>query len=389
MTTYARENSLKPLVWSIAGPASVVLSVLLLVIKESPFYIDLSAVALIGLLIAWRFKVKGAVVSTALLSAVFAYDYFIEVDPIVLWDLGLGLSIAISFFITSLASQETLDAIQKAGSSAISEIASWEQKFTELLHSNKALEADLYVNKDRFLQLTDQLKSKIESSERAERLLKLAREELITQTALREKTTAQSLDLKRELSLIKEQLDQERLNLKAIQLGAENYTQRLQNELIEAKHTSDTRYSLVNKELVESEEKLRDLLGQFQEMSERLKALQSEKEELEKGLDEALKPTEVELQAPERGRYFGMYHQLQFQFLEKKEELFKARKENFELQQKFLESQRDYEEQFAFDKNNEIHTLTQSYKLLGESLLEKEREVEELEELVSSLIRKN
>lgn len=378
MTTHARVNSSKPLVWSIAGPASVVLSVLLLVIKESPFYIDLSAVALVGLLIAWRFKIKGALVSSALLSAVFAYDFYIEADPIAMWDFGLAFSIALSFFITALASQETLEAIQQAGSSAIAEITSWEQKFAELLHSNKALEADLYVNKDRFLALSDQLKQKTEAFERNERLLKLARDELLTQTALREKTTSQFYEMKRELALAKGQLEQERINLKAVQLGAENYTQQLKKQLQEALECNQQN---------NAEEKLHGLLGQLQEMTDRLKTLQSEKEELEKALDEALKPSEVELQEPERGRYFGMYHQLHYQFIEKKDELFKARKENFDLQQKLLEFHKAQEDFQIYDANQEVQTLAQSHSRLLESLMAREQEVEELEAIVDRLIR--
>lgn len=367
MTSKAHVKSLKPLVGTIAGPASVVLSVLLLVIKESPFYIDLSAVALVGLLLSWRFKIKGAAASSLLLSAVFAYDYFIEIDPIGIWDFGLAASIGLSYFITALASQETIEAIQKAGNTALDEIASWEKKFTDLLHSNKTLEADLFISKDRFLQINDQLKAKIESAERAERLLKIARDELLSQTSLREKTEVQYHELKRELALIKEDLSIERLNCKAIQQGSEKLIESLQSMSKAA------------------EEKLHDLLGQLEGMTEKIKTLQSEKEDLEKALDEALKPTEIELQAPERGRYFGLYNQLRTQFEEKKEELQKARKENFDLQQQLLELQKEQEE----NSTQDVHELTASYKRIADALLEKEREVEELETIVAKLLNRS
>lgn len=397
MTSLTRENSIKPLVWSVAGPVSVVLSVLLLVIKESPFYIDLSAVALFGLLIAWRFKLKGALAASVILGGVFTYDYFVELDPIGLWDFGLAVSIAFSFLITALASQETLEAIQKAGSQALSELASWEQKFTDLLHSNKALEADLFVSKERYLQLSDQLKAKIETSERAERLLKMATAELVSQTALREKTEVSFFDLKRELSLSKEMIQEQQLQIKAMQNGAEEHHSRLQSTLSEAEqHQSLVQDQLnqavqhqfiLQKKLNEAEEKLLGLAGQLEEMSDRLKALQSEKDELEKALDDALKLDTPGQDEPERGRYFGLYHQLHSQFLEKKEELFKARKENFMLLQQFLEFQRDREEEFVFDSTNEVKQLSESYKVLSENLLERDKEIEELEILVTTIFQ--
>jgi hypothetical protein len=72
------------------------------------------------------------------------------------------------------------------------------------------------------------------------------------------------------------------------------------------------------------------------------------------------------------------------EFEEKKEELQKARKENFVLQQQLLELQKDQEE----NSTQDLHELSASYKRIADALLEKEREVEELETIVAQLLNR-
>jgi hypothetical protein len=84
------QTLVQPNVIPLLGPALIFLSVLLLVVKQSPFYIDLSVIAFSGVLFSWRWKWKGVFASSALLGLVLGYDFFFE-EVAVSW-LGFGLS---------------------------------------------------------------------------------------------------------------------------------------------------------------------------------------------------------------------------------------------------------------------------------------------------------
>lgn len=403
MTQKSSELVLKPLIWSVAGPASVLCSLMLLVIKESPFYIDLTVVAMTGLLIAWRFKLRGALASITLLASVIAYDFWIERDPIGLWDLGLASSIALSFVITALASAETLERMKKASLNAIAEVQSWEEKFSELIGAKQAVEGDLVIQRDRLLETERKASTHAEEAEKFSRLLSLARSELLTEVSKREEAERQVIALaaqaaantksvqllsiaqqeflaesaKREeaerrasslnieLSKATEQVDDQKQLLKAIQLASEKKIEELLSKL------------------AQSESALQGLAGQLEELAERLKALQGEKEQLEQSIGEALSPEMTVPDEPQGGRYVGLYKQLREQFDDKQTQLLQARNERFLLEQKLLELEKAYEEEDLFDASGLMKEASRKFQILHAQILAQQEEIDLLEQLIS------
>jgi chromosome segregation ATPase len=350
---------------TLLGPASVVLSVLLLVINDSPFYIDFSACAMLGLVISWRFKLKGLAVSATLLLSLLFYEHFFHPEPVTLWDVGLSLSVLMSFLVTSLASLEFWEHLRSFGSVAASEIQSWEAKVEESLSGKRALEravrdleekltgsanelakqtalaaATLSTLSEREEQikhltgelekLTDRLKG-LESEK--EEIGKALGEALALKTALKEKLSLQEEQMGAKLHAISEHeekikhLTGELENLK----GLESEKMALKEKLSLQEEQMAAKLHAIS----EHEEKIKHLTGELEKLTDRLKGLESEKEEIEKALEEALAP-KSEYQSKDFAKMQGLYRQLRSQFEEKSLTLDQTRRELFQAKESLL-----------------------------------------------------
>lgn len=358
-------TDIKPSILSIVGPAFVLVSILLLVIKESPFYIDLSAVAMAGLLISWRWKVRGALIASFVLAAVLTYDFFVEGDAIGLWEAGLSFSIAIAFGVTALASAETLETIRRASEQALLEMEEWEKKLTETLGFKERLEAEAVVKADHVEELKKQLKSAHAEAEQQKRLFSMSRDEIAHLLSQREKAELQAIDLRRQLNLEKEKKDELAQHFKALQIGSEKTLEQYAKKIEEAEGT------------------IQDLAGQLHSLADKLKALQGEKEQLEKELDAALKPSEELLDHAQGGRYVGLYKQLQEQFSEKKAQLALARSALFMREEELLLLKQQWIEEEEFDSSGEMAQLFEAQSVLLKRVLAQEEEIVALEEILS------
>ncbi len=358
-----------PLIWSIVGPASVLFSTLLLVIKESPFYIDLSVVAMTGLFLSWRWKRKGAIASAVLLSSVFAYDYFIEMDSIGLWDFGLLFSLYLSFLITALASAETLELMKSAANAALAEVEEWEKRLSSVLGAKEAIEVNLMKSEGELATIKELENTARSEKERYQRLLAMARDEMFKQTSLHEQAEARAQSFKLELAKAKEELQDSRLFSRAIQQGAERELERLQKELLTA------------------EENMQDLAGQLSDLAEKLKDLQSEKDQLEKALDDALKQPPVPDGELQGGKYVGLYKQLREQFGEKQKLLDETRKALFVIEQELLTQAKLREEHIEEEMMKLLNQYSLDIKRYESDISLKDQEIQSLEELIRSISR--
>lgn len=182
------------------GPASVVLTIFALVIKDSPFYIDLSVTALVGVLLCWRMKSVGLYLASALLGTVLAYNFFLDGVPLTLWEAGLGASLELTFVMTALASLELTDAFQQAckaaSINALNEVEDWKVKITEALVGKEAAVSESENFKNKLLKLQDALKAKTEQSEMFERLLEMARSDMNETAIAKENSERQFLEQK-------------------------------------------------------------------------------------------------------------------------------------------------------------------------------------------------
>lgn len=276
-------------VLSMIGPASVVMTIFALVIKESPFYIDLSATALIGVLLCWRLKSVGLYLASALLGTVLAYNFFLDGVPLTMWEAGLGASLELTFVLTALASLELTDAFHQAcktvSANALDEVEEWKVKISETLAGKAAAVSESEEFKNKLLKLQDALKAKTEQSEMFERLLEMARTDMNQAAASKESSDRQYLEQKN-LALSFEATATD-LNT-FISLQAEEITEtrvlisRLENELTAAHSDLTSKNTLLQKQalcVMDLEWKL-ELVAEDIQAIERHKAAPDSQEKL-------------------------------------------------------------------------------------------------------------
>lgn len=406
---------------SMIGPASVVLTIFALVIKESPFYIDLSVTALVGVLICWRLKSVGLYLASGLLGTVLAYNFFLDGTPLTLWEAGLGTSLELTFVLTALASLELTDAFHQAckatSVSALSEVEEWKAKVSEVLVGKEAAVSESQEFKNKFLTLQDALKVKTEQSEMFERLLEMARSEM-TATA-RAQESAERLYLEQKNIAASFEASVADLN-KFASLQAEEITEtrallsRLENELTAAHSEVTAKNNLIQKQALNvmdlewkieqfSEErkeielyksmagdsagKVEALGQQLEDLIDRLKNIQTENDKLKEELDAALKPEDKPVgqhDSKELSRVSGLYNQLRSQFSEKSQNLDETRKLLFHSQENLLALQKEIEEKYVYDQEQTLAAYEKHNVELLSQVTRLESEVAALEDLLKA-----
>lgn len=416
-----------PGVLSITGPIFVLLTILLLVVKESPYYIDLAAVAIVGLLLNWRFSLPGFLISNSILMGVIAYDVFVEGHSFGLWDAGVVATLEFAFVLTLLSGKELFEQIQVWGGERVLKLQEKEQKLAEVLAEQQHAEKRL-----KEAQALATQKSGI--AEQFERLLKMAREELHHEIKKREDIETHFFEQKREISKLQEKLEDtvfhtdqiqqlrgiidqkehELFSLKASmqQTQSDSYDsgkilelEQTIEQLSFEKNGIESSYNLLEKNFEdldkkyheqaaifhENEEKIQDLADRLQKLTDRLKEVQKEKDEIEKQLDQAIQPSEtaeVDRTNPlsrELRRVEGLYFQLREQFEEKKFQLDQTRHELFHLQEELLLKVKET----ASQEEESFILLSKEYKkLLNRYLFDiaiLEEQVAKDEDLIASL----
>lgn len=425
---------------SIVGPAFVIASLLLLVVRESTFLIDLSATAVVGLVLCWRAKELGFLTATALLSSVLSYEYFFAGELLSLWELGLSASIEMAFFVTTLASLELFEAFHSIGQRAFAQVAQWETKISEVVSEKGRLEVTLADLQKQLLASAEQVKTQIERAEHFEKLVSIARDEMLEQTHLRHTYEAASISTQLNVNRLHEEIENlteslafqktahaaplaklekeiQRLTREKEELQSSlSQSQTLATQLNKDKQQVEFRYEALSNQLqhktaeyekiaalneslgiqikqktellLGAEGKLLDLSDQLGKLTDRLKGLQSEKDELEKALDEALKPVEdpaiKESQAVRRVE--GLYQQLRAQFVEKNQVLADTRRELFHTEEKLQALQRDYAEATLFAPS-ELGTHTMHVHVLQNEIKAQQAEIEQLEDVLTALVK--
>lgn len=407
-------------VLSIIGPASVILPVLLLIIKESPFYIDIAVTSFVCLLICSRYRIKGLGFASVLLFLVLSYDFIIDGTRLTLWDIGLTLSLQLSFVITALASAELKEAFQlackAATSTALFEIEEWKNKIKDVILGKEVLSQEVEVLKAKLLPLQDGMKDKTEQAEMFERLLGMARNELVEQAAKRQHFEELYLSIKNAISRIEADAKEEEEILKAQNLRLESELQStrvslnekdrlyhqqsinlmdaelkiegLQEEFEFEKIKIDSEIKLYKSEIAtlndkaenvlceqkamasEANEKTEILGQQLENLIDRLKNLQSEKEGLEKALGDALNEKAPIKEGKELKRVWGLHDQLRSQFNEKCQTLELTRRQLFLIQEELLTLQKS----ISFEEEEIYNAYEAHIVKLSETITQLEEE---------------
>lgn len=92
--------------WTILGPVLLLLTFFVALIKEGSSGVGVAGAGLVGLIISWRFKVRGLWAATGLLIAVGLVDHLDVPLEDRFWHLGLGLAVFLGFAVTALSFEE-------------------------------------------------------------------------------------------------------------------------------------------------------------------------------------------------------------------------------------------------------------------------------------------
>ena len=96
---------------AIFGPAFVLVGLSLLALKGSTLFPGLALTAFLGLLLCWKWEMKGFALALAAFACTVLYQWTQSALP-TLWESGLMMSLTIAFFITTLARGEIEEVLQ-------------------------------------------------------------------------------------------------------------------------------------------------------------------------------------------------------------------------------------------------------------------------------------
>ncbi|NGX57828.1 MAG: hypothetical protein K940chlam3_00724 [Chlamydiae bacterium] len=92
--------------WAILGPFLTLLIFSVYLIKQSPSSLPLAIMALGGLICCWQWRMKGLLISLALITAMLLFNFSTVLMGERFWFLGLAMATALSFVVTVLSYEE-------------------------------------------------------------------------------------------------------------------------------------------------------------------------------------------------------------------------------------------------------------------------------------------
>jgi chromosome segregation ATPase len=437
VNTAERKIASQVQLWTIIGPFITLLTICLIIIKAPANDLLLPYVALLGIPICWLWKKRGLVVSLGLLIGLLVFQFRSIPQEEVLWQLGLSLAIATTFFIIALSFEE------------VSEIVNNIQKQIQvyLEQANKAEINFKILNEEseKILKEREQLISKISFLEES---VENGKQEINTLTAFIAKVDGELLSLHAKYKIAVEDVFQKENTVQILQARLKDFEEmsdkvnwqknriidlELQISLIKAEvEKIDSKAQTFQQELqaakrvneineeasakAQEEQNIQQLV--FQELNEEIETLSREKNLLESVLvrlqteveilranekekndkavsDEiALEGQEISHQCEVESQALriveGKYNQLREQFAEKSHVLDSSRRELFHVQEKLLSFQKNVEEERLHDSDElGIHFAKQVGQFEKELTLQNfhyQKEIESLEQIITKLI---
>lgn len=326
------------LLWGFLGPLFALSSATLLYVKEVEDFHFILLATLIGLSLTWVFRLKGLIISLALLVA---FSLTLKGDVPLLWTLGALASMALAFLLTYL----TLDDAEE-------KVLRWQKNLT--MRETEVKTADTKV-----ISLEKELEQAKKEYTSLEQVQELTRIELLSALAEQETLKEEITKLSHAKRKLEEEFEDQTFRLE----GKRKLIEKLQNE------------SALNQEMAEHIETLTREKDLLESTLSRLQAELEEKSAIPQ-VQQVEAPPATE---PEYRRLFGLYKQLREQFTEKTALLDQTRRELFLANEKVA----------LFEKEmSEIHLHEQPHvERLAVQLEDAQKEVAHLEELVSNLLQ--
>jgi len=332
-------------VWTLVGPLCILCTLGFAYLRPTATPYFLPWAALLGLALSWKWKIKGLGISLGLLAGIILFRFLQISLEDKLWELTLAAALATGFLTTALSAEEVAALYQVPEP----------KPDTNLIQKVGHLEHELAHHKAKIEEHGKHIDS-------YEKLLTLAREEVVAGQGLLEKMR---------LELVKQ-----KQRAKAEEDKLEDMLKTLRRELAQRDQTlAETKRLLVQPPQKEDTEKetlrneLTTLKHVLQETQTALEQQCSQKEDWQK-----MRQTE------------GLYQQLREQFAEKSATLDATRKELF-LAQEALETLRhETEERLHYERTHADSSFDKHVKNLEGEIERLSAECHRLEDLVTSLM---
>lgn len=222
-----KKNDVQVQLWTIPGPLFACCIMLALVLKSSFTPLMLPIIAVAGVAACNFWKWKGVAVSSAFLAAMMVYTLQSQPSSSWIWTIALSLTIASTFVLTVLCSEEAHQAMNQLNKGSTDH----KQTLSLLNERLQLVQAKLTAEQNEFAlqkeQLQEQLVAKEEKQRSNEQLIKLARKEITTVLEKQEK-------LVEELFQSSEKNGALKLKIAELQSLANNHTHESYDEAVES-----------------------------------------------------------------------------------------------------------------------------------------------------------
>lgn len=382
-------------IWTLIGPLCLILTLAVSFLKPSPHPTYVPYAALFGLIVCWRWQMKGFVLTFLLLITIAIYraiGFPIE-DKI--WEGGLFTALSLGCLITALSFEEAKSLIEGEWSQPALEIEElqnelrllqekWEETSCRLANEI-SLGIELTNGKEQlnlqFQELKNELQKQQSWHEEAVQNLKDSREAFG-----RERTSLEAKLSKKEDEIILALEGKKTLEVNHKEL-ADHYL-KLQKE---HQKVEITLQDSAQKHLAMASEK-DTIIAEKVALMFQLQTIQDENVRLLGELEEAKKPVEpVKLDHWEEFRQAqGLYLQLREQFEEKSKALDQTRTELFHTQEKLDSTKKEFEEKYVYERSPAEKEMEKYLERVenqyGSQLEAMEVEIQTLQEIISGIM---
>lgn len=387
-TSYSEKG---PLFWIFLGPASLILSLSLLILKAPLAFPLAPVVAACGIALTWRYRLKGLFASLALLFSLGLYQvvYHDALDSV--WFVGSLFTFAFSLLITFLTLEEAVESISESRDDQVHEIKETRVDVESVFQAEK----QGYLTQIQVLE-EKQISLELEYANLG-KLQEISRIELLSIFAKHESLVSEIFALnqsKKKLEETVEDITQDKILLTQAQ---EEVVEKWQLERSKGEEMSHLIDQLTReKDLFEST--LSNIQAELEEKEKSLSHLKHELE-IEKNQASVIVPELIDLtpflntppvSESEYRRLYGMHKQLREQFEAKSAELDLARRDLFlakeqagllEIQLKELELK-----ELEVKDSLGLKTLTEELEATSLKYDEALQEISSLEAFISNLM---
>jgi hypothetical protein len=370
-----KRNDVQAQLWTIPGPLFVCCILLMIALKSSFTPLMLPIIAVGGIVACNLWKWGGVAVSSILLAAVMVYSLQSQPSQTWIWTIALSLSIASTFVLTVLCSEEAYHALD-----SLSKDSTDHKQTLSLLNDRlQVVQSKLTAEQNEFAlqrsQMQEQLAAKEEKQRSNEQLLKLARKEITSVLEKQEKLTQELLQANQKNAVMEAKILELQLNNKEREVHSKEKGQveSLSREISVLNRHKDHLEAALN----EMKTKQDKLLEMTEGQNEALNRLSAEKELLLKQIQEMEAKRDEENETTDCSdakQVDSLYQQLRQQFAEKTKILSTTRRELFLAQEKLSVFQIDRVESKLNDGRETMEALRRISEEAARELALMERE---------------